>query len=142
MGKLKEIVCECNRQVEQAPPKKKQKTCADLGREKHVCCEKAIQELKHADSGRAGLWKETFEPIPMTRQALKAASGKEALKETSWPDCTLEDENGKKGFVDFKFKCPPNTPTRKKNGKWIRSRPRPGQWPKWTEYKDGANQYR
>ncbi len=142
---IKDIVCKCDRQITQAPQRKKQKTCAQLGREKHECCEKAIKELNHPQiQGEQGFGgKPKYTPISGTRQALKKSGGKKALRGTSWPDCTATDENGKKGFVDFKFRCPPNTPTRKrtKGGRrWIRTGPKARGWPNWTVYKDGTTQ--
>ncbi len=136
---LKKIVCECNRQVQQAPPKKKQKTCAQLGTEKHNCCEKAIQAMNSPQiDGESGYGKPpNYAPISGPKPA-------HPPRGTSWPDCTITDTNGRKGFVDFKFKCPPNTPVRKKKKgghNWIKTKSSsPGRWPTWTEYKDGSNQ--
>lgn len=139
-AKLKEIVCECNRQVKQAPPGTKQKTCAQLGTEKHECCEKAIQALKSPQiEGEKG-YDKAGNPMPpgMTRTAaFKTPIGKGSC----WPDCTITDKNGNKQLVDFKFKCPPNTPVRKKKGKWIKTPEKsPGKWPTWTKYKNGRTQ--
>jgi hypothetical protein len=76
----------------------------------------------------------------MTREQTHAAG---LGKGTSWPDCTTTDKNGNKQLVDFKFKCPPNTPVRKKKGSnlWIKTKSSsPGRWPTWTKYKNGSNQ--
>ncbi|MCC7155139.1 MAG: DUF4150 domain-containing protein [Bryobacterales bacterium] len=141
---LKAIVCECNRQVQQAPPGKKQKTCAQLGEEKHACCEEAIKKKGHSQiEGEKGYGtKPDYKPITgMTRTQARAAG---LGKGTSWPDCTITDANGNKQLVDFKFKCPPNTPVRKKKkggNLWIKTpASSPGKWPTWTQYKNGSNQ--
>lgn len=143
MKKLKEIVCKCNRDVKQAPKGKKQKTCAQLGREKHACCEKKIKEMNNSQiEGEKGFGKApNYKPLTKTREQLVK---EKKIKGTCWPDCTITDENGKKGFIDFKFKCPPNTPVRKKkNGKWIKTKSKStGKWPTWTKYKNGYNQKR
>jgi hypothetical protein len=141
---LKDIVCKCNDEVKQAPPGKKQKTCAQLGTEKHECCEKAIKDMKHSQiEGEKGYGpKDEYKPITgMTRtQAHAAGLG----KGTSWPDCTFTDTKGNKGLIDFKFKCPPDTPVRKKKkggNLWIKtSATKPGKWPTWTQYKNGSDQ--
>lgn len=139
---LKEIVCECNRQVKQASPKKKQKTCAQLGTEKHECCEKAIQKKHPQIEGEKG-YDKTGKPMPpgITRTGAYAAG---VGKGSSWPDCTTTDMNGKKQFVDFKFKCPPNTPVRKKKkggNLFIKTKSSsPNKWPTWTKYKNGWSQ--
>lgn len=136
---LKEIVCKCNRDVKQASPKKKQKTCAQLGTEKHTCCDRAIKKKGHSQiEGEKGYGKKPkYKPITGPKPRYPGRG-------TSWPDCTITDKNGNKQFVDFKFKCPPDTPIRKKVKKghlWIKSKSSsPGQWPTWTVYKDGSNQ--
>jgi uncharacterized Zn-binding protein involved in type VI secretion len=142
---LKKIVCACDRQVKQNPPGKKQKTCAQLGREKHECCEKAIQgpPKKEGIEGEKGYGKAPdHKPLNKTREEMRK-KGKKALKGTCWPDATVTGSDGEQRFVDFKFRCPPNTPVRKKKKKgnlWIKTGPKPGKWPDWTQYKNGGNQ--
>lgn len=141
---LKEIVCKCDREKKQAPAKKKQKTCRQLGTEKHKCCEKEIKKRKNPQiQGETGFGK----PPNYKRLSAKskgALRAKGVLGGTSWPDCTITDTNGNKQFVDFKFKCPPNTPTRKKKKgghSWIKtSSSGAGPYPTWTSYKDGTTQ--
>jgi hypothetical protein len=141
-AKLKAIVCECNRKVQQAPKGKKKKTCAELGTEKHDCCEEAIKKEGHDQiKGEKG-YDSKGNPMPagMTRtQAHAAGLG----RGTCWPDAMACDAQGKPDrLYDFKFKCPAGTPIRKakKGGqRWIYSTGK-GPWPTWTKYKNGYTQ--
>lgn len=142
--KLKEIVCKCNRETKQAPKGKKEKTCAQLGTEKHQCCEDAIQKLNHpqieGEQGYRPTKPSGYASVSGTRvNAVKSGT----IKGTIWPDCTIELPDGKKQIIDFKFKCPEGTPVRKNDkGRWIRAKKNPGKWPTWTKYKNGYNQKR
>jgi len=143
---LKDIVCACDKKVKQAPKGKKQKTCSQLGREKHKCCEEAIQGPPKAENidGEKGYGKAPdHEPLEKTREQMYNEGGGKALRGTCWPDAKMTGSDGEQKFVDFKFRCPPNTPTRKKKkgGKrYWKTGPEPGPFPDWTVYKGGGNQ--
>jgi hypothetical protein len=144
-GELKKIVCDCDKKVKQAPAGKKQKTCAQLGREKHDCCEKAIQGPPKDPNidGEKGYDKNDAPIEGKTRSQIYHEGGGKALKGTCWPDATITGSDGEKKFVDFKFRCPPNTPVRKKKkgGKrYFKTGPTPGPFPTWTVYKNGKTQ--
>jgi hypothetical protein len=120
---IKKIACDCDKKVKQAPAGKKQKTCSQLGREKHACCEKAIQGPPKAEGidGEQGYGPKASKPgdpdrapLTQTRSQIYHAGGGKALRGTCWPDATITGTDGEKKFVDFKFRCPPNTPVRKK----------------------------
>jgi hypothetical protein len=143
---LKDIVCACDKKVQQAPADEKQKTCAQLGTEKHKCCDDAIKAppKKEGIEGETGFGpppKHTAEP--RTREQVYREGGRAALKGTCWPDATMTDSKNQKMFVDLKFRCPPNTPVRKKTKggvDYFMTGPTPGPFPTWTEYKGGDNQ--
>jgi len=149
---IKKIACDCDKKVKQAPAGKKQKTCSQLGREKHACCEKAIQGPPKAEGidGEQGYGPKASKPgdpdrapLTQTRSQIYHAGGGKALRGTCWPDATITGTDGEKKFVDFKFRCPPNTPVRKKTKggvRYFKTGPTPGPFPSWTVYKNGTTQ--
>jgi len=143
---LKDIVCACDKEVKQAPAGKKQKTCSQLGREKHAGYDEAIQgpPKKEGIDGEKGYGRAPDRtPMTQTRSQVYHAGGGKALRGTCWPDATMTGSDGEKKFVDFKFRCPPNTPVRKKKKggvRYFKTGPTPGPFPDWTVYKDGSNQ--
>lgn len=130
---LKDIACKCD--AKHDPPGKND-TCKSLGRKKHECCEKKLQQRKKRGTkprleGERGYTKKG-KRIRMSRDRARQAG---RLKGTSWPDASTADSSGRPTqFFDFKFKCPKGTKIRKDdNGKWIKAKGnksptwRPGQ---------------
>ncbi len=108
---LKEIACRCDK-VKKNNAKKRGKplSCAKQGREKHACCEKALE--RHNKSGR--------DPKVGGEQGYHAKSGRRIAapgreqrfvsgtlpKGSCWPDAAALGPDGKPTqFFDFKFKC-------------------------------------
>ncbi|SAK74043.1 hypothetical protein AWB79_04310 [Caballeronia hypogeia] len=144
---LKKIVCDCDKKVKQAPAGQPQKTCSQLGTEKHKCCDDAIKAppKKEGIEGEQGFGtkKDGHPPLTKTRSQMFHEGGGKALRGTCWPDATITGSDNKKRFVDFKFRCPPNTPVRKKKKggvSYFMTGPTPGLFPTWTIYKGGGSQ--
>ncbi len=135
-SQLQKIVCECDAEIasknEDGTPNKR--TCQFLGELKHKCCEAKIRD-KTKQGSKSGIQGETgyttdkpAKNIGMSRGAAKKAG---QLKGTSWPDACITDGSGNPvKLIDFKFKCPKDSPTNKSGGVCSGTQPTPS----WTKY--------
>jgi len=138
---IQDIVCSCQRKVNRS--RNKNSTCAQLGSEKHACCEEAIK--KHNAEGKSPKlggergYDANGSQLQGNRAALADAG--QLPPGSLWPDACIVDANGNpQQLVEFKFKCPAGTKIRKgKNGRWIRSR-RSKQHPGWGRGRGKRNQ--
>jgi hypothetical protein len=120
---LRDIICECNRLLDQIQDKRTKKAnCRKLGEEKHDCCNDGIN-LHNKQGKTPKLQTEqgynessgTHDP-QASRKWPRGASPSQYFKSISgkiFPDAAILDEEGNVDqFVEFKFRCPSGTPTR------------------------------
>ena len=122
---LQEIVCECDKHTDAVQEKRTKKAnCRKLGEQKHDCCNDAVR--LHNKQGKSpklqeekGYMEGSGAPDPQaSRKWHRGASPKRFFSGISgriFPDGAILDAEGNVDqFVEYKFQCPKDTPTRKK----------------------------
>ena len=135
INKLQKIACQCD--VEIAKKNKNNKmTCQFLGVLKHKCCDAKIRDKNKEDSNSCLQGETGYKPgkppekFKATREEIAKNSPKD-LKGSCWPDACITDGKGNPvKFIDFKFKCPKDTPIDNKGKVCSGKQPNPS----WTEY--------
>ncbi|MER8528445.1 DUF4150 domain-containing protein [Mesorhizobium sp. M0494] len=126
--KLKDILCECNRQVDakQAQLKasnQKMMNCKELGDAKHKCCDDAVKKVggEPKFDPEKGYDEKTGKHDPSASR--EWPSGMEAtdyfagISGKIFPDAAMLNPDGSiNRFVEYKFRCPAGTPTGKTKG--------------------------
>jgi len=119
---LQDIVCECNKHLDQVQSTRSEKAnCRKLGEQKHDCCNDGIN--RHNADGKSpklqterGYGKDGAHDPSATRKWERGLSPEAYFKGISgkmFPDAAILDSSGNVDqFVEFKFQCPPGTPTR------------------------------
>jgi uncharacterized Zn-binding protein involved in type VI secretion len=121
---LQKIICECNRIFNQLQKQRNpKKNCKALGEEKHDCCNAGIdlhnrQGKDPKLDGEKGYREKTGAPDPAASRKWPRGVSKEAyfrgIGGRIFPDAAIRNADGNVDrFVEFKFKCPRGTPTRK-----------------------------
>jgi hypothetical protein len=147
---LQKILCECDRIYKQLQKQRDpKKNCKALGEEKHDCCNDGInlhnsQGGDPALDGEKGYRNDTGAPDPgATRKWARGVSKETYFRGISgriFPDAAIRNADGNVDrFVEFKFKCPRGTPTRKgaKASRGSRDPDDRQDWTPPTKKKDG-----
>lgn len=132
MKQLQDIVCECEKDIasKDADGEPNKRTCQYLGVLKHKCCESKIK--KNTRQGKqSGVQGETGYTSDTPPQVISSSRGASPPSGSSWPDACITDGAGNPvKLIDFKFKCPADSPTNKSGGVCSGNQPTPG----WTKY--------
>jgi hypothetical protein len=123
---LQDIVCKCSKDVDALQQTRNPKSnCRKLGEEKHNCCNDAISQHNSQGksppmAGERGYNEATGVLDPSaSRKWPRGASPATYFKGISgkiFPDAAILDSAGNVDqFVEFKFRCPAGTPTRRKS---------------------------